>query len=65
MSEVNRRLEEIEQELLKQKKRTKRLLKMNKTFDKERDELFDQNNEIEKYQKLEVRKFDSIRKKEK
>lgn len=41
MSEVNRKLEELEQELLKQKKRTKRLLKLNKGNE---HELLDQQN---------------------
>lgn len=53
MSEV--KLEELEQELLKQKKRTKRLLKLNK---RNEHELLDQHIEGERFEerirKLEV-----------
>lgn len=42
MSEINRKLEEIEHELMKQKKRTKRLLKWNKVNQKEPFERFEE-----------------------
>lgn len=58
MSEINRKIEEIEQELMKQKKRTKRLFKLNKAFHKEKHEPIDLYGVVEtlkeKYQKLEV-----------
>lgn len=53
MSDISRKLEEIEKDLLKQKKRTKRLLKLNKAFDIG-DKQVGENNLIERIQKLEV-----------
>lgn len=49
MSEVNRKLGEIEYELLKQKKRIKRLLKLNRGYQHEPFERFE-----ERIRKLEV-----------
>lgn len=58
MSEVNRKLEEIERELLKQKKKTNRLYKLNKAFHKEKHEPVDLYNVVEtlqeKFHQLEV-----------
>lgn len=46
MSEINNKLDEIEKKLLKQKG-TKRLLKLNKAFDIGKQEVFNENTEIE------------------
>lgn len=58
MSEVNKKLEEIEHELSKQKKQTKRLMKLKKAFDIGKHEVFNENTVIERFeerfQKLEV-----------
>lgn len=58
MSEINNKLDEIENELLRHKKRTKRLLKLNKAFDIGKQEVFNENTEIERLEervlKLEV-----------